>query len=141
MISRSKLDLPVEFGNTETTDTHGSGWFIGFSDWSKHEPHHLRHIPNDAIGSGLCVKWFAHKAGDPKGQDKPVSSGRTISILVSEESDFRIEFCFDSSFEPEITLSYRLQRKGDFVIWGAGVYHRAFGHQASTIMSLRWETK
>jgi hypothetical protein len=139
MVLRSKLNLPVEFGNAGAMDTHGSGWFMGFSDWSKNEPHHLRHMPKDTMSSCLCVKWFAHEAGDPNGQEKPVSSGRTISVLVSDESDFRIDFCFDSSFDPESTLSYQLSRKGDFVIWGAGVYHRAFGQQASTIMSIRWE--
>ena len=27
--------LDVEAGNASELDTHGSGWFIGFSDWAR----------------------------------------------------------------------------------------------------------
>jgi hypothetical protein len=136
----SKLSLPIEFGNAGAIDTHGSGWFIGFSDWSKLEPHNLRYMPRDSQLSGLCVKWFAHSAGDPDGEEKPISTGRTMSVLISDQSDFRIDFSSDPKFSLDATETFRLQFKGDFVIWGAGVFHRTFGRQASTIMTIRWET-
>jgi hypothetical protein len=91
------------------------------------------------MSSGLCVKWFNHSVGDPCGQEKPISSGRSISILVSDNSDFQIDFSADAQFPIGRTLTYRLQRKGDFAIWGANVFHRAFGHRAATIMTIRWE--
>lgn len=131
--------LPVEFGNAGSLDTNGTGWIIGFSHWSKCEPYDLRHIPGGALSAGLCVKWFSHLAGDPNGQDKPVSTGRTMSVLVSDLSDFRIDFSADSTFPTNATMTHRLQRTGDYVIWGPGVYHRAFGLKAATIMTVRWE--
>jgi hypothetical protein len=31
-----------------------------------------------------------------------------------------------------------MRRRGDFVAWGAGLHHRAFGLQDSCILTLRW---
>jgi hypothetical protein len=139
MSQPSKLILPVEFGNAGAIDTQESGWFIGFSSWSKLEPHNLRYMPNDMQSNGLCVKWFSHSAGDPAGEEKPLSTGRTMSVLISDQTDFRIDFSFDPKFPVGATETYRLQYQGDFIIWGAGVFHRAFGQRASTIMTICWE--
>ena len=62
-----------------------------------------------------------------------------MSVLVSDLSDFSIDFSADSTFPKNATITYRLQRMGDYVIWGSGVYHRAFGLKAATIMTVRWE--
>ena len=139
MPSHSSLELPVEFGNAETTGTNGTGWFIGFSEWAKNGPSELRYMPQEQGSHGLCMKWFAHPAGHPNGEDKPLSTGRTVSILVSAKSHFELEFSRTPTFDPESTVSHSLRRVGDFVIWGPGVYHRAFGREAATIATLRWE--
>lgn len=132
-------DLPVEFGRADDLDTRGTGWMIGYSDWARQAPHDLRFMPRDAASTGLCVKWFRHPAGDPSGQDKPLSTGRTMSMLVSGRSEFRIEFSHDPAFPPARTVSHTLREHGDFVVWGPGVYHRAFGVEAATILTVRWE--
>ncbi|MFT3717370.1 hypothetical protein [Pseudorhodoferax sp.] len=139
MSSPLLASLPVEFGNAGSAATNGTGWFIGFSDWSKSAPHDLRHMPKDLASSNLCVKWYAHPAGDPNGEEKPVSTGRTISLLVSTQSRFRLDFSADPSFAPSATLTYWLKHAGDYAIWGAGIYHRAFGHEPATILTVRWE--
>ena len=131
--------LPVEFGNAGSVATAGTGWFIGFSDWTKSKPHDLRHMPRDVLSSNLCLKWYVHPAGDPNGQDKPLSSGRTVSMLVSEQSRFQLDFSADPSFAADATTTYWLRRAGDYVIWGAGLYHRAFGREPATILTVRWE--
>jgi hypothetical protein len=130
--------MDVEFGNAGIVDTHGTGWFVGFSDWAKSGPANLRHIPIDTTSSGLCVKWFAHAAGHPAGEVKPISDGRTMSILVGATSEFRIEFCRHDAFDPALTLCHTLRQPGDFVIWGAGLYHRAFGLKDATVLTVRW---
>lgn len=71
--------------------------------------------------SGLCVKWFNHRAGHPNGERKPISTGRTISILVSAASDFQLDFAPSDEFLASETESHRLRRMGDFVIWGPGI--------------------
>lgn len=139
MTARFPSLLPVEFGNADDLDTHQTGWMIGFSDWTQDEPHHLRHVPAGTLSAGLCVKWFCHAEGDPNGEDKPISVGRTMSILVSEGSEFRIDFSADPTFPPEATLVHTLRQRGDFLIWGAGVHHRAFGLKPATIMTIRWD--
>lgn len=139
MTARQPSLLPVEFGNAHDLDTHETGWMIGFSDWTKDDSHHLRHVPAGTWSAGLCVKWFCHAEGDPNGEDKPISVGRTMSILVSESSEFRIDFSADPAFPPESTLVHTLRHQGDFLIWGPGVHHRAFGLKPATIMTVRWE--
>jgi hypothetical protein len=133
------LNNLVEFGNAGELDTQGSGWFVGFSDWTKGPAGALRHVPAGAPSAGLCIKWFNHAAGDPNGEAKPVSVGRTMSLLVTPVSEFRIEFSTTADFAADTSLVHTLRRQGDFVIWGAGVHHRAFGVLPATVMTVRWD--
>ena len=130
--------MEVEFGNAGEVNTNGTGWFIGFSEWSKTGTACLRHMPPDLHAAGLCVKWFLHNRGDPNGERKPLSEGRTISILVGAPGEFKIEFSLSAAFEPNETVSYVLRKPGDFAAWGKGIYHRAFGVQQSCILTIRW---
>ena len=131
--------LPVEFGNASTLDTHGTGWIIGYSPWTISGDHALRHMPGERSARGVSVKWFDHPAGDPAGPRKPISIGRSMSILVGPESEFRLEFSRFEDFPAAATIAHTLRRTGDFVIWGDGVYHRAFGIRPASIMTVRWE--
>lgn len=140
MQPKQLLAQDVEFGNAGGLDTDGTGWFIGFCDWTRNPPSHLRHVPTEELAAGLCVKWFCHSAGNPNGESKPLSEGRTMSVLVSPTSEFRIEFSTSAEFAPQDTLSHTLRCHGDFVIWGPGVFHRAFGVQPACILTVRWAT-
>ena len=135
------LHANIEFGNAGRLDTNGTGWFIGFSDWTRSAGTvDLRFVPPDAHLKGLCVKWFFHAAGDPNGQPKPVSEGRTMSILVGAPSEFRLEFSRDADFEPaQERRVHTLREPGDFVVWGEGIHHRAFGIQPACILTIRWQ--
>ena len=119
-------------------DTNGTGWFVGFSEWAKGSSTELRYVAAGEPTAGLCIKWFAHPAGDPNGEPKPLSEGRTMSILVSPESEFRLEFSTTVDFAPDDLLAHTLRRHGDFVIWGPGIFHRAFGIQHASILTVRW---
>lgn len=138
MPSPAELNLPVEFGNAGEVNTLGTGWFVGYSDWAR-EGAQLRFVPRDANAQGLCVKWFEHEPGNPSGEPKPRSTGRTVSVMVSQISEFRIDFSVDDGFPPQSTTTVVLRRSGDFAIWGPGIYHRAFGVQRATILTVRWE--
>jgi hypothetical protein len=133
--------LDIEFNDANMLDTQGSGWFVGFSDWLcgsvPGEPA-LRHMPQDAQAHGLCMKWMTHRKGDPRGLDKPCSEGRTLSILVSEQGRFRLQFSPDPQFPPHDTVEHVLQRHGQFSVWGAGIYHRWFVDEDCTLLTLRW---
>jgi len=138
--SKQHLAQNVEFVNASDLDTNGTGWFVGFSDWTKSSPAHLRHVPAKELAAGLCVKWFSHPAGNPNGESKPLSEGRTMSVLVSPTSEFRIEFSATPDFASQDIVAHTLRRHGDFVIWGPGVFHRAFGVQPACILTVRWSS-
>ncbi len=130
-----RLGMDIEFGNAGEVPTEGTGWFIGFSSWAAG----LRQMPQQQATTGLCVKWFAHTPGNPNGEPKPVSEGRTISVVVGEPGEFRIEFSRTAAFLPGDTVVYVLRRVGDFAAWGSGVYHRAFCVRATSLLTVRWQ--
>lgn len=131
--------MDILTGNAHDAETRGTGWFIGFSAWTLNGASELLHIPSERMLSGLCAKWYDHPTGHGSGNGKPVSEGRTISILVSEHSAFRIEFCDSPDFPPEKTRTVVLSRHGDFAAWGAGLFHRWHCLSRSTVLTLRWK--
>lgn len=130
--------LGLEFGNAGALDTQGTGWWIGFSDWTRDGAANLRHMPAGVAALGMSAKWYDHPAGHPNGEAKPISEGRSVSLLVGEQGDFRIDFSRDAAFPPGHTFTRVLRRRGDFVAWGAGLHHRAFGLRDSSVLTLRW---
>lgn len=133
--------MDIEFGNAGTVDTQGTGWFIGFSPWTKSGPDAagaLRHMPQETLARTLHVKWMEHPAGDDRGQAKPPSQGRTISLQVSPTGQFRLEFSRQATFPADDVARYTLARHGDFVIWGENLYHRWFVDAPCTVLTIRW---
>lgn len=133
--------MHIEFNNASALDTKGTGWFVGFSEWAKaNEPgvFDLRYLPREMRSHSLCMKWMAHPKGDPRGGSKPPSEGRTLSILVSESGRFRLQFCEHPEFAVGQVVEYALDRHGQFVVWGEGLYHRWFVDADCTILTLRW---
>lgn len=130
--------MKIQTGNAHDAETNGTGWFLGFSDWTLNDPSGLLHIPKHETLTGLCVKWYDHPSGDDSGNSKPVSEGRTISLLVSEGSAFRIEFSPSPDFSPEEVQTVLLERHGDFAIWGEGLYHRWHCLSRATVLTIRW---
>ncbi|WP_026840375.1 hypothetical protein [Citrifermentans bremense] len=130
--------MKVQTGNACDAETNGTGWFLGFSDWTLNDPSGLLHVPKGEALTGLCAKWYDHPSGDDSGGSKPVSEGRTISILVSEGSAFRIQFSPSPGFPPAETHTVLLERPGAFAAWGEGVYHRWHCLSRATIFTIRW---
>lgn len=132
--------MDVEFGNVAHLNTEETGWIIGFSDWTKTESDsaNLRHVPLNSNLSNVCVKWSHHLVGNDGLQNKPISTGRTISILVSETGGFRISFSHSPNFNDVEDKDNLLEKHGDFVMWGDGIYHKAMTEKDSTILTIRW---
>ena len=128
--------MQIDSGNVHDLDTQGTGWFIGFSPWTARSVDGLRHVPEDEPVAGLCVKWFQHEPGHESGP-KPVSSGRTMSILVTDGAHFELDFCEHPDFGAGVrTVVFR--REGDFAVWGEGLYHRWRCITRVTIATVRW---
>lgn len=130
--------MEIESGNVLDLDTRGTGWFVGFGEWTRDGPIGLRYMPEATRSRGLCLKWMDHPAGDPRGTAKPPSVGRTLSILASESGRFRLEFSDDPAFPEGRTAAYVLEKRGDFVAWGGGLRHRWSVDKDCTIVTLRW---
>lgn len=124
--------MDIETGNANDIDTQRTGWFIGFSPWARG----LRHVPKEQIVTGLCVKWFHHAPGHAE-DAKPVSTGRTMSALVTQGGHFELDFCERADFTGEVrTVAFK--REGDFAIWGEGLHHRWRCVREATIATVRW---
>ena len=140
--SGEQLDsrMDIETGNAGEVFTAGTGWFIGYSDWTRFEPTNLRHVPQDAGLRALALKWMFHPRGDTRGwtPPKPLSVGRSMNVMVSSEGGLRLHFSQFPDFPPDHTVEKSLGRQGDFCAWGAGLYHRAFFDHDCTVITLRW---
>jgi hypothetical protein len=130
--------VEIETGNVLDLDTRGTGWFVGFGEWTRDGSIDLRYLPETIRSRSLCLKWMDHPAGDPRGSAKPPSAGRSLSILVGEAGRFRLEFSDDPGFPEGGTVAHVLARRGDFVAWGGGLYHRWSVEEACTVLTLRW---
>jgi hypothetical protein len=130
--------MDIEWGDAYQVDTHGTGWFVGFGAWMSEGGPGLRCMPPQAACTGLAMKWMRHAAGDPRGTGKPVSVGRTLSIVVSEGGRFRLELSEHADFPDGATERIVLERAGQFCAWGAGLYHRYAVDADCTILTLRW---
>ncbi len=135
------MDTPaIETGNLGELDTGGSDWVVGFGGAEGVQAHSpLRSVGPEDLARGPWIKWARHAAGDPGGGDKPVSVGRTLSVLVSPAGLFRVELSRVADFSSPSAQVVELRRPGDYVIWGAGWHHRWTVVEDCTIMTVRWE--
>ena len=130
--------MDILVGNAAGADTQGTGWFLGFSPWARKPQSDLLYIPQDQPLSGLCVKWFSHPAGHDSGPLKPVSEGRTVSMLINEDGEFKLEFSSRPGFDGPDLKTVVLSRAGDYAAWGEGVFHRWLCIRVATVLTIRW---
>jgi hypothetical protein len=128
--------MQIECGSVSDLDTGGGGWFVGFGAHLAGAG--LREMAASRLATGVSVKWMHHPVGDPRGLDKPPSSGRSLSLVVGAGGLFRAEFAPTAEFLPAETRVFRLRRLGDYLLWGAGIHHRWFVEREITILTLRW---
>ena len=99
----------------------------------------LSQLPGDPAGAReqVCVKWFQHRPDDPAawGYNKPLSEGRTLSILVSPG---RFQYSFNG---PQERFELCLEQPGDFVIWGPDLAHCWRVLEPCTVLTIRWRVR
>jgi hypothetical protein len=134
-----KIISVVEFGNANNFSPQGGGWLVGFGENFKTPT--LRRMAKNALAHTIGLKWMVHKRGDPKGINKPISDGCTISILISERGDFHLEFSTSGNFNvkgEDVYAEHHLTQFGDFVVWGGDIHHQWSVPADSTILTVRW---
>jgi hypothetical protein len=124
----------VEFGNAwyVCDETPKNGWIIGHTASSP-----LRLMGQDVSANRLAVKWYEHDPDEPEalGRGKPLSEGRSISILTNAGGRFQVKFWKGN---PAECLTVLLTNQGDFVVWGPGINHEWRCLARATIMTVRW---
>lgn len=82
----------------------------------------------------LALKWFEHQSSDDPawGEDKPISTGRTLSLLAGGGT-FELQFRRGAQ-----ACTVLLEQPGDFALWGEGLGHRWRALAPCTVISLRW---
>ena len=129
--------MEIKAGNVETINTNGTGWIVGYSSGLESFP--LRYMPQGGCAHTVGVKWMDHHTTDEpaKGRNKPVSEGRTMSILVSPKGGIQLEFCENNKFQEDVKQRW-LEKHGDYVIWGEGICHQWSVEADSTVLTVRW---
>lgn len=131
----------LEVGNAwllRCPETPHTNWVVG--DHPAIPPESLRFLRHGGSFEDpqqvrdLALKWFAHSPADPPewGEGKPLSTGRTLSLLAGEGS---FELCFQRDGKEVRVL---LEEPGDFAAWGPGLEHRWRVLQPSLVITLRW---
>lgn len=116
-------DFRISIGNAEDF-AHGPtrGWFIGgFLD------------PTTAglrFTDDLEVKWSVHPEGDERPGIAPGADTATLTILISG--------AFEQIF-PDDQRTHRLERPGDFALFGPGVPHTWRALADSVMLTVRWQ--
>lgn len=131
----------LEVGNAwalRSPEAPHTNWVVG--DHPAIPVDSLRFLRHGSGGEGgqavkdLALKWFVHSPADPPewGQNKPISTGRTFSLLTGVGA-FELWF---SRADGEARVL--LEEPGDFALWGPGLVHSWRVLQPSVVVTLRW---
>jgi hypothetical protein len=127
----------LEVGNAwalRSPEAPHTNWVVG--DHPGIPVESLRFLRHGGQGvENVALKWFAHAPGDPRewGEGKPISTGRTLSLLAGEGV---FELWFQRGPREARVL---LEEAGDFALWGPGIAHSWRVRKPSLVMTLRWE--
>jgi hypothetical protein len=130
----------LELGNAwalRSPDAPHTNWVVGDHGGIPLESLRLVRHGGPAGVEGLALKWFAHAPEDPPewGQGKPISSGRTLSLLAGAGA---FELWFRRGGQEAGVV---LDEPGDFALWGAGLEHGWRVLRASLVVTLRWSVE
>ncbi|MFH8257705.1 signal peptidase I [Streptomyces roseolus] len=107
----------VYVGNAGADAALDRGWLLGhFKDPS--DPRHSEAVE---------IKWGVHPEGDERAGW--VRGEERTALLVLVRGCFLVEL-------PGRTV--RLEREGDYVVWGRGVDHSWFAEKESVVLTVRW---
>jgi hypothetical protein len=111
-------------------------WFVGdVQKWTQ-----ALSDPDAAKPAGLRqshvleIKWGAHEAGAQRSDWAPCARTMTMSLLVRGRFLLR----FRTAAAREEIVEHRLEREGDYVIWGTDVEHTWIVEEDSLILTVRW---
>lgn len=106
-------------GNAADDAPQHRGWLVG----------HFINTDTGGVRSNGAVeiKWAKHPAGDTRDQWTKDDTRTTVVLLI--QGRFRVELD---------TGTARLERQGDYVMWGPGIDHSWHAEQDSIVLVIRW---
>ena len=110
------------FGNAQSDQVRGSGWFVGQFVPAELGLRHQREVE---------LKWGIHPDGDKRSHPWANRNGTTISVLI--EGSLKVTFHIDGG-QQEVTL----QKKGDYVAFGPEVVHSWEAIGDTIVLSVRF---
>lgn len=113
----------ISIGNAEDyAHSPTRGWFIGnFLNPTTAGPRFTNNIE---------VKWSTHPAGDHRPNIAPGADTMTLTILI--------EGSFEQIFPGNDPGTVRMQRSGDFVLYGPDIAHTWRALSDSVMLTVRW---
>lgn len=105
-------------GNAGIDGAAHRGWVLG---------HFMRPGGGIRATTDLEVKWGIHPAGDRR--DGWTTDERRTTVVMLVSGRFRL----DLSVGPA-----RLERSGDYAVWGPGVNHSWQAEDDSVVITIRW---
>jgi hypothetical protein len=128
--------MPMTFGNANDDGMPFNSWFLGdLENWRTDTS-----APSPKPQFGLRqsrvveIKWGAHGAGDVRREWASCSDRITLSLLVRGQFLLR----FRSPGSREKIIERRLEREGDYAIWGTGTEHTWVVEEDAVVLTVRW---
>jgi hypothetical protein len=128
--------MQITLGNALVDGHPFNSWFIGdLKKWvAAKTPDPPTSIFNLRQSQIVEMKWGEHRAGEVRTDWALCSDKRTISILVRGKFLLR----FRSPTDREQIIDQRLEREGDYAVWGNDVEHTWLVEEDSVILTVRW---
>ena len=124
----------IERGNAHADGAAFGHWFIGnFAEWARTNPA-AAGIRGLRQATSVEIKWGFHPAGESRIDWAPCSDKQTLSLLVHGEIVLRFRPPGDRQAVTEI----RLEREGDYALWGPETEHTWIIEQDAVILTVRW---
>jgi hypothetical protein len=123
-------------GNAAVDGAPFNSWFIGnLKAWAKPPGEAFQPDFGLRLSTTVEVKWGTHRAGDARA-DWAASGGKmTMSLLVRGKFLLR----FRSPATRAEIFERRLEREGDYAIWGTDAEHTWIVEEDAVILTVRWK--
>ena len=128
--------MHFSYGNAAVDGAPFNSWFVGnLNAWAYRADSAL--APPDfglRLSENVEMKWGRHPAGEERKGWASCADKRTMSLLVRGRFLLR----FRSATNREAVREQRLEREGDYAVWGTDVEHTWVVEEDAVIMTVRW---
>jgi hypothetical protein len=124
-------------GNAVMDGAPFNSWFMGDLNAWRGDARPVTSPPSFGLrlSSTVEMKWGRHQTGERRPEWAGCSDRRTMSLLVRGRFLLR----FRSPVSRDAIVEQRLEREGDYAVWGTDVEHTWVVEEDAVIMTVRWK--